>query len=197
LVIHGQLFFLRMDDLTAEGNDQMNDVQEILFDEHTIADKVREIAAQISADYAGEELVLICILKGAAVFTADLMRYLALPVTVEFIQAASYGTSTTSSKNIAVAKCGEINISGKHVLLVDAIIDTGETMACLFNAFAMRGPASLKAVALLDKRSRRTANVSVKYCGFEIPDRFVVGYGMDFGEKHRNLPYIAVIKTTQ
>jgi hypoxanthine phosphoribosyltransferase len=197
MVIHGQLFFLRMYARTAEGNDQMTDVQEMLFDEHTIADKVREIAARISADYAGKELVMICILKGAAVFTADLMRHLALPVTVEFIQAASYGASTTSSKNIAVVKCGEIDISGKHVLLVDAIIDTGETMACLFNAFVKRGPASLKAVALLDKRSRRTANVSVKYCGFEIPDKFVVGYGMDYGEKHRNLPYIAVIKTTQ
>jgi hypoxanthine phosphoribosyltransferase len=197
LAIHGLLFFLRMSDLTAKGNDQMNDVQEILIDEHAIGDKVREIAARISADYVGKELVLICILKGAAVFTADLMRHLALPVTMEFIQAASYGASTTSSKNIAVAKHGEIDISGKHVLLVDAIIDTGETMACLFNAISKRGPASINAVALLDKRSRRIANVSVKYCGFEIPDKFVVGYGMDYGEKHRNLPYIAVIKTTE
>jgi hypoxanthine phosphoribosyltransferase len=192
-----QLFFQRTYDPTAERYVQMNDVQEILFDEHAIADKVREIAARISADYAGKELVLICILKGAAVFTADLMRHLALPVTMEFIQTASYGASTTSSKNIAVAKHGEIDISGKHVLLVDAIIDTGETMACLFNAFAKRGPASLKAVVLLDKRSRRTADVSVTYCGFEIPDKFVVGYGMDYGEKHRNLPCIAVIKTTE
>ena len=174
----------------------MADIQEILIDDTAIAEKVREIAARISADYAGKELVLICILKGAAVFTADLMRHLSIPVTVEFVQAASYGASTTSSKKISVEKYGEIDISGKHALFVDTIIDTGETMAVLFSAFAGRGPASLKAVTLLDKRSRRTANVSIGYSGFEIPDKFVVGYGMDYEEKHRNLPYIAVIKTT-
>ncbi len=173
-----------------------DDIQEILIDDQAIAEKVREIAARISADYAGKELVLICILKGAAVFTADLMRHLTLPVTVEFVQAASYGASTTRSKKIVVETVGEIDISGKHALLVDTIIDTGETMACLFNEFAGRGPASLKAVTLLDKRSRRTAKVSILCCGFEIPDKFVVGYGMDYGEKHRNLPCIAAIKTT-
>ncbi len=175
----------------------MDDIQEILIDDKAIIEKVREIAARISADYAGKELVLICILKGAAVFTADLMRHLSIPVTVEFVQAASYGASMTSSKKISIEKDGEIDISGKHALLVDTIIDTGETMAVLFSTFSGRGPASLKAVTLLDKRSRRTANVSIGYCGFEIPDKFVVGYGMDYEEKHRNLPYIAVIKTAR
>jgi hypoxanthine phosphoribosyltransferase len=176
----------------------MADVQsEILFDEQAITEKVREIAARISHDYAGRQLVLICILKGAAVFTADLMRHLTLPVTVEFVQAASYGASTTSSKKVAVRKCGEIAISGKHVLIVDTIIDTGTTMACLFDMFAKQGPASLEAVVLLDKRSRRTENVSIRYRGFDIPDKFVMGYGMDYGEKQRNLPYIAAIKTTR
>jgi hypoxanthine phosphoribosyltransferase len=179
-----------------KGTIMIDEVQEILFDDQAITEKVREIAARISADYAGKELVLICILKGAAVFTADLMRSLTLPVTLEFVQAASYGASTTASKKVTVENHSTIDISGKHVLLVDTIIDTGETMAHLFDAFAGRGPVSLGAVALLDKRSRRTAKVSVKYCGFEIPDRFVVGYGMDYEEKHRNLPYIAVIKTT-
>jgi hypoxanthine phosphoribosyltransferase len=174
----------------------MDDVREILFNDQAITEKVREIAARISADYAGRELVLICILKGAAVFTADLMRHLTVPVTVEFVQAASYGNSTVPSKKIAVEKYGEIDISGKHVLLVDTIIDTGQTMACLFNTFAEREPASLEAVAFLDKRSRRTANVPIGYRGFEIPDKFVAGYGMDYGEKYRNLPFIAVIKTT-
>ncbi len=174
----------------------MDAVQEILFDNQAIDEKVREIASRISADYAGKELVLICVLKGAAVFTADLMRHLTLPVTLEFVQAASYGASTTSSNKITIEQPGEIDISGKHVLIVDTIIDTGETMAHLFNTFAGRGPASLKAVALLDKRSRRTANVSITYCGFEIPDKFVAGYGMDYGEKYRNLPYIAVIKSS-
>lgn len=173
------------------------DIQEILFDAPTITEKVREIAATISADYDGRELVLICILKGAAVFTADLMRHLTLPVTVEFMQAASYGASTTPSRKIEVELKPEIDIAGKHVLLVDTIIDTGETMACLLDVFAKQGPASLGAVALLDKKARRTALVSVRYRGFEIPDKFVVGYGMDCGEKHRNLPVIAVLKPQQ
>lgn len=172
----------------------MEDIQEILFDEQTIIEKVQEIAVRISEDYAGKEIVLICILKGAAVFTADLMRRLTLPVTVEFVQAASYGASTTSSKKIAVENDGEIDISGKHVLLVDAIIDTGKTMDCLFKKFGARNPATLNAVVLLDKKSRRTAEITMSYIGFEIPDKFVVGYGMDHGEKYRNLPYITALK---
>lgn len=172
----------------------MDDVQEMLFDDQAIAAKVRELAARISKDYAGKELVLICILKGAAVFTADLMRHLTLPVTVEFVQVASYGASTSSSKKIAVANDGEIDISGKHVLLVDAIIDTGRTMDCLFKKFGARNPATLKAVVLLDKMSRRTVDVTISYTGFEIPDTFIVGYGMDHGEKYRNLPYVTALK---
>lgn len=172
----------------------MNDVQEILFDEHAIAEKVREIAARISADYAGKELVLICILKGAAVFTADLMRHLTVPVTVEFVQAASYGASTTSSKKIIAGRPAEIDISGKHVLLVDTIVDTGNTMDCLFTLFRAQQPSTLKAVVLLDKRTRRTADITISYTGFEIPDKFVVGYGMDHAGKYRNLPYITALK---
>lgn len=190
-------FPVGMDDFTEKGTIMTDDIQEILFDEQTITEKVQEMAARITEDYAGRQLVLICILKGAAVFSADLMRHLLLPVTMEFVRATSYGASTTSSKKIAVEKNREIDISGKHALFVDTIIDTGETMDCLFKAFAGQGPASLKAVVLLDKRSRRTANVPIGYRGFEITDKFVVGYGMDYGEKYRNLPYIAVIKTTE
>ncbi len=171
-----------------------DDVEEILFDEHAIAGKVREIAARISADYAEKELVLICILKGAAVFTADLMRHLTLPVTVEFVQVASYGASTTSSKKIIAASPAEIDVSGKHVLLVDTIVDSGKTMACLFTMFREQQPSTLRAVVLLDKKSRRTAKITMSYIGFEISDKFVVGYGMDRGEKYRNLPYIAALK---
>ena len=171
----------------------MIDIQEILLDEQTIVEKVREIAARISRDYAGKELVLVCILKGAAVFTSDLMRHISLPVMVEYIQAASYGRSTTSSRNIIIKKDIETDISGKHVLLVDTIIDTGETMDCLFKKIIGKRPASLKTVALLDKRARRIVNMPVDYVGFEIPDKFVVGYGMDCEEKYRNLPYVAVV----
>jgi hypoxanthine phosphoribosyltransferase len=172
----------------------MDDIQAILFDEQTIDEKVQEIAGRISKDYAGKELILICILKGAAVFTADLMRRLTLPVTVEFVQAASYGASTTSSKTITVKKDLDTDIKGKHVLLVDTIIDTGQTLYHLFAMLRERGPASLKAVALLDKRTRRTIPVPIAYSGFEITDAFVVGYGTDYGGKYRNLPYVAVLK---
>jgi hypoxanthine phosphoribosyltransferase len=172
----------------------MDDIQEILFDEQTISDKVREIGARISEDYAGKKLVLICILKGAVVFSADLMRRLAFPVTVEFIQTASYGASTCSSGEIAVENIDELDLSGKHVLLVDTIIDTGKTMNCLFKKFGARNPATLKAAVLLDKKARRTEEITISYVGFEIPDKFVVGYGMDHGEKYRNLPYIAALK---
>jgi hypoxanthine phosphoribosyltransferase len=169
-------------------------IEEILFDEQTITERVRELAACISKDYAGEELILVCILKGAAVFAADLMRHLSLQVTVEYLQAASYGPATTSSRSITIKKNFETDIRGKHVLLVDTIVDTGATLAYLFNELGERGPASLNAVVLLDKRSRRTSPVPLAYRGFEIPDKFVVGYGMDRGEQHRNLPYIATLK---
>jgi hypoxanthine phosphoribosyltransferase len=176
------------------GTIMTDDVQKILFDAHAIAEKVREIAARISADYAGREVVLICILKGGVVFTADLMRCLSLPVTVEFVRVASYGVSTTSSKKISLENAVEIDISGRHVLLVDTIIDTGKTIAYLFKKFGARHPATLKAVVLLDKKSRRTTDITISYTGFEIPDKFVVGYGMDQGGKYRNLPYIAALK---
>lgn len=171
-----------------------DDIQEILFDERMIEEKVQDIAGRISRDYAGKELVLICILKGAVVFTADLIRRLTVPVTVEFVQAASYGASTTSSKTILMKKDLDADIKGKHVLLVDMIIDTGQTLDHLFTLLRERGPASMQAVALLDKRARRTLPVPVAYAGFEIPDAFVVGYGADYGEKYRNLPCVAVLK---
>jgi hypoxanthine phosphoribosyltransferase len=173
----------------------LDDIAEILFDEQTITEKVRELAASISRDYAGKELILVCILKGAAVFTADLMRHLSLKVTVEYLQAASYGLSATSSRAITIKKDIEADIQGKHILLVDTIVDTGETLAYLFKKLGERGPAGLEAVTLLDKKARRTTQVRLAYRGFEIPDTFVVGYGMDHGEKYRNLPYIAALKS--
>ena len=171
----------------------MTDLHDILLDEHTVADKVEELAMQISKDYAGKELLLICILKGAFTFTADLMRSLTIPTTIEFIQVSSYGSSTTSSQNIFIKQDVAADLKGKHVLLVDAIIDSGKTLALVLQKFSERGPASLATVALLDKKSRRTENIHLTYRGFEIPDIFVVGYGLDFSEKFRNLPYIASV----
>ncbi len=173
----------------------MMEIKEILFDELTIAKKVDELAARIAKDYAGKELVLVSILKGAVVFTADLMRRLAIPMTVDFISASSYGLSTKSSREIRIKKDLDTDIKGRHVLLVDTIVDTGATLACLIKKLSERGPASLKTVALLDKSPRRTVEVPIDYRGYIIPDKFVVGYGMDCGEQYRNLPYIAVVKT--
>jgi hypoxanthine phosphoribosyltransferase len=175
----------------------MIEIQDILFDEQTIARKVKELAGRISRDYAGKDLLLVSILKGAVVFTADLMRRLSIPVTVDFICASSYSMSTKSSRKINIKKDLDTDISGKHVLLVDTIIDTGETLDFLVKVLSERKPASLKAVTLLDKKSRRIVDVPIAYPGFEIPDKFVVGYGLDCGQRYRNLPYIATIKTTE
>lgn len=180
-----------------EKSDPRTDIQEILFDEETIAGKVDELAERISRDYSGKEPVLICILKGAVIFTTDLVRRISCPLTLEFVQVSSYGMSTTSSGNLVIKKDMETDIKGRHVLLVDAIIDTGETLNRLMKIFSEKKPASLNAVVLLDKSSRRTEDVPLIYRGFEIPDRFVVGYGLDLGEHYRNLPYIAVLKTDQ
>jgi hypoxanthine phosphoribosyltransferase len=175
----------------------MIEIREILFDEQTIARKVKELADRISKDYAGKDLVLVCILKGAVVFMADLMRCLTIPVVIDFIRAKSYGVSTVPSRNIVITKDIETDIKGKHVLLVDTIIDTGETLDCLFKKLQEKEPASLEAVVLVDKKPRRTVEVLLKYRGFEIPDKFVVGYGVDCAEQYRNLPYIAAIKITK
>ncbi|OGW18031.1 MAG: hypoxanthine phosphoribosyltransferase [Nitrospirae bacterium GWC2_57_13] len=173
----------------------MNDIQEVLLDEQSIASKVRELGERISHDYAGRDLMLVCILKGAITFTADLMRKIEIPATLDFIQPSSYGNAAVSSRKITLKKDIEADVAGRHVLLVDCIIDTGETMDFLMKRLRDRGPASMEGAVLLDKRSRRVVDVPVKYIGFEIPDRFVVGYGLDYAQKYRTLPYVAVVRT--
>ncbi len=173
----------------------MSDITEILLDEPTIQAKVREMADRITADYQGRNPVLVGILKGAIVFTADLMRRIAIPVTLDFVSASSYGLSTVSTREVRIKKDVDTDVRGRDVLLVDCIIDTGETMKRLLELFREKGPASIRTAVLLDKKSRRTVEVPLDYVGFEIPDKFVVGYGVDCGEKYRNLPYIAVVKT--
>jgi hypoxanthine phosphoribosyltransferase len=140
---------------------------------------------------------MICILKGATLFTADLCRHLTIPVTLDFVHASSYGNAAVSSGTITVKKDIDMDIRGKHVLFVDGIIDTGTTMDFLLKRYRERGPAGLGTAVLLDKRAHRTVDVPIDYRGFEIPDRFVVGYGMDSGEKYRNLPYVAVLKNAE
>jgi hypoxanthine phosphoribosyltransferase len=171
----------------------MEEAHRILFNEQAIEQRITGLAQDISSDYAGKEVVAICILKGALVFFTDLVRCISLPVFVDFVQASSYGTDTVSSRKIVISKDISTDIKGKHVLLIDTIIDTGETMAYLNKRFSEQGPATLAIAGLLDKKPRRTVEVPIAYKGFEIPDVFVVGYGMDYGEQYRNLPYIAVL----
>lgn len=171
----------------------MEETHRILFSKQAIEQRVAELAQDISRDYAGKEVVAICILKGALVFFTDLVRCITVPVTIDLIQASSYASGTVSSRKIAISKDISTDIRDKHVLLIDTIIDTGETMAYLYKRFSEQGPASLAIAGLLDKKPRRTVEVPIAYKGFEIPDVFVVGYGMDYGEQHRNLPYIAVL----
>ena len=167
---------------------------ELLIDEQAIGQRVRELAAQISLDYAGKELLLVCILKGAVFFFTDLARRLAIPAKADFVRVSSYGSGTVPTQELVLATGIDADIAGMHVLLVDGIVDTGRTLDLLLNHLRPAGAASLKTAVLLDKRSRRAKDDQIDYKGFEIPDRFIVGYGMDYGERYRNLPYIAVIR---
>jgi hypoxanthine phosphoribosyltransferase len=170
------------------------EIREILINAETIEKRVGELAREISRDYAGKDLVLVGVLKGAVIFLADLMRRMTIPAAVDFVHASSYGTATSSSKEVRIKKDVDADVAGRHVLLVDTIIDTGFTLSHLLDLFQKRGPASLKTAVLLDKKACRIVDVPLAYRGFEIPDEFVVGYGVDCAEQCRNLPYIAVIK---
>jgi hypoxanthine phosphoribosyltransferase len=171
----------------------MEENLERLLGEQTIMQRVSVLASQISCDHLGKDLILICVLKGAALFTADLARRLTIPAKIDFVQVASYGSGTASSGNVIVIKDIDMNIEGKNVVIVDGIIDSGKTLDLLVNRYQERRPASLKVAVLLDKNSRRAVDVQIDYRGFEIPDVFVVGYGMDSAEMYRNLPYIASV----
>ncbi len=167
-------------------------IQEILLTEEQIQAKVTELGVRISKNYAGKELVLICVLRGGLVFFADLMRRIKFPVTIDFVHASSYGAGT-EPRQVRIKKDIETDIRGKHVLIVDCIIDTGETLDCLLKRYRAMGPAGVDAVVLLDKKPRRRVPVPLAYAGFVIPDRFVVGYGVDCAEQFRNLPWVAAL----
>ncbi len=168
-------------------------VGEILIDKDTLAARVAELGAEVSADYEGRDLLLIGVLKGAVFFMADLMRHLTVPCEVDFMAISSYGDSTDSSGIVRILKDLDINIEGRDVLVVEDIIDSGLTLSYLMRNLESREPASLEVCALLTKPERREIDVPVRYVGFEIPNRFVVGYGLDFAERYRNLPYVAVL----
>jgi hypoxanthine phosphoribosyltransferase len=168
-------------------------VSEVLIDEDRLRARVVELGEEISADYTGRDLLLLGVLKGAVFFMADLMRTLTIPCEIDFMAISSYGAQTDSSGVVRILKDLDINIEGRHVLVVEDIIDSGLTLSYLMRNLEAREPATLEVCALLTKPDRREIDVPVRYIGFEIPNRFVVGYGLDFAERYRNLPYVGVL----
>ncbi|MFQ5790595.1 MAG: hypoxanthine phosphoribosyltransferase [Acidobacteriota bacterium] len=166
---------------------------ELLIPAEKIAERVCELGKQISEDYQGRTVHMVCVLKGAYTFLADLTRALEVPATVDFLGVSSYGKGTSTSGEVRLTKDLDSSLEGKDVLIVEDIADTGLTLRYLYNMLQSRRPRSLKVVAFLSKPSRREVEVPVDYVGFEIPDRFVVGYGLDFDQKYRHLPYVAAL----
>jgi hypoxanthine phosphoribosyltransferase len=169
-------------------------IEAVLIEERELARRVAELGEQITRDYAGKELLMVGILKGAIMFLVDLARAVRLPLTVDFMAISSYGASTQSSGVVRILKDLDESVDGKHVLVVEDIIDTGLTLKYILRTLAMRRPASVKVCGLLLKDRPRPINVEADYVGFTIPDRFVVGYGLDYEEIYRNLPYIGILK---
>ncbi|MBW6462688.1 MAG: hypoxanthine phosphoribosyltransferase [Firmicutes bacterium] len=167
---------------------------EIMLAAEDIERRICELADAISEDYKGKQLLLIGVLKGAVIFLSDLIRHIKIPVEIDFMAVSSYGADTTSSGVVRIQKDLEQSITGKDVLIVEDIVDTGLTLSYLYDNLANRSPQTLKVVTLLDKPDRRKVEFNPDYCGFEIPDRFVIGYGLDFNENYRYLPDICVLK---
>ena len=170
------------------------DIAKVLFSEEQLQNRVRELGEQISADYAGKEPLLISVLRGSYIFMADLSRAISQSVTIDFMAVSSYGGGTTSSGQVEIVKDLSDSIEGKDLLIVEDILDSGNTLSYLLKLLQARRPASIKLCTLLDKPSRRVKPIVADYVGFEVPDEFVVGYGLDYDERYRNLPYIGVVK---
>ncbi|HEV7845949.1 MAG TPA: hypoxanthine phosphoribosyltransferase [Thermoleophilaceae bacterium] len=171
-------------------------VGEILVQPDELAHRVRELAEEISRDYAGKDVLLIGVLKGAVFFLADLMRQLNVDCEVDFMAVSSYGSSTDSSGVVRILKDLDASIEDRHVLIVEDIVDSGLTLSYLFRMLGGRSPASIEVCALLTKPDRREVDMPIRYVGFEIPNKFAIGYGLDYAERYRNLPYVAVLNGT-
>jgi hypoxanthine phosphoribosyltransferase len=172
----------------------MTDKVRVMITEEQVTQRIRELAEEICKDYEGESIHLICILKGSIFFSCDLAKRLTIPVTLDFMSVSSYGSETVSSGRVRILKDLDESIQGRNVLIVEDIIDSGRTLAYLKEMLMARGPKSLKICTLLDKPDRREIQVDVKYVGFTIPDEFVVGYGLDYDQYYRNLPYVGVVE---
>ena len=170
------------------------DIQEVLFSEEQLKARVKELGQQIQQDYAGKEIMLIAVLRGSFVFMADRCRAIDLPCTLDFMSVSSYGKGTSSSGQVQITKDLSEDISDRHIIVVEDILDSGNTRSYLLKVLENRHPASIRLCTLLDKPDRRVKQVDVHYCGFTIPDAFVVGYGLDYAEMYRNLPYIGILK---
>ncbi len=168
-------------------------VSNVMITKEEIAEMVERLGAEITRDYQGEEVLLICVLRGAFIFTADLIRAIDLPCSVDFMAVSSYGTSTESSGFVKIVKDIEINIENKNVIIVEDIIDSGLTLKKLTDLLSTRNPKNIALCTAFDKPSRRKVNIDVKYCGMQIPDEFVVGYGLDYSEIYRNLPDLNIL----
>ena len=172
-----------------------DDIKNVLVTEEELKAKVADLGAQISRDYAGKNLLLVSILKGAVVFMADLMRAVTIPCSIDFMVVSSYGgTNTQTTGLVKIVKDLDADLTGKDVLIVEDILDTGVTLSNLVPMLKMRNPSSVKICAILDKPTRRKADIQPDYEGFQVPDEFVVGYGLDYNEKYSNLPYVGVLK---
>lgn len=172
----------------------INDVEKVLLSEEQLSQKIAELGEEISKDYQGEEIVAICVLKGAILFMADLARAVKVPMALDFMAVSSYGNGTSTSGTVRILKDLDNSIEGKHVLVVEDIIDSGVTLKYLLKNLKSRKPASIKLCTLLNKPERRRVEVDIDYCGFTVPDYFLVGYGLDYAEKYRNLPFIGILK---
>ncbi len=173
----------------------MNGVEKILIDEQTLNEKVKELAQRITEDYKGKPLLIVGILKGSVPFMADLLRLIKLEdLSIDFMSVSSYNGGTVSSGRIRIIKDLDVDINGKNVLIVEDIVDTGFTLSKLKDMLMIRNPKSLKICTILNKPSRRTTPIDVDYIGFDVPDEFIIGYGLDYDEKYRNLPYVGILK---
>lgn len=171
-----------------------DDIKEILLDEQKIAQIVKRLGKQISCDYKGKDLLMISVLKGSVVFMSDLMRAISVPCSIDFMSVSSYGSGTKTSGNVKIIKDLDINLEGRDLLIVEDILDSGKTLSFLLDILLTRNPNSIKLCAFLDKPDRRQAEVQADYIGAQVPDEFVVGYGLDYAEKYRNLPYVGILK---
>lgn len=175
-------------------NEMIKDIQEVLYSEETIAEMVKRVGAEITRDYQDKNLLLVSVLKGSVAFMADLMRAIEIPARIDFMAVSSYGSGAKTSGVVKIIKDLDINLEGYDIVIVEDILDSGKTLHYLVNMLKNRNPASIEVCTLFDKPDRREVDVYAKYKGCDIPDAFIVGYGLDYAEKYRNLPYVGILK---